>query len=391
MAIRDLFGLRSTANPSSKSEIKAQLNPPVMDMPFSTWYGGNSYGGYNNFASAILRQDAVAVPSVSRCRNLICGTIATIPMEMYSLSTGEEIPTLTWVDQPDKRQPRSVTMAWTVDSLFMYGVAYWLVTEVYQDDNRPARFSWVQNDRVTVKYNALNTEVEYYMINNIRVPETGVGSLVTFQALDQGLLLRSQSTIRAALDIEKAAAIAAQTPQPSGYIKNNGADLPDQQVQGILNNWKLARQNRATAYLTSTLDYNVTQFTPKDMMYNEAKQYFATELARACNIPAYMIDAETFRGMTYQNIIDGRKEFFAYSLAPFVTAIESRLSMDDLTPRGQQVKFDLDDTFLRPDPATRIAVLGQMLTLGLIDVNQAKQMEGLSPEEDGEVEDESDL
>jgi HK97 family phage portal protein len=312
-------------------------------------------------------------------------------MEMYSLSTGEEIPTLTWVDQPDKRQPRSVTMAWTVDSLFMYGVAYWLVTEVYQDDNRPARFSWVQNDRVTVKYNALNTEVEYYMINNIRVPETGVGSLVTFQALDQGLLLRSQSTIRAALDIEKAAAIAAQTPQPSGYIKNNGADLPDQQVQGILNNWKLARQNRATAYLTSTLDYNVTQFTPKDMMYNEAKQYFATELARACNIPAYMIDAETFRGMTYQNIIDGRKEFFAYSLAPFVTAIESRLSMDDLTPRGQQVKFDLDDTFLRPDPATRIAVLGQMLTLGLIDVNQAKQMEGLSPEGDGEVEDESDL
>ena len=391
MAIRDLFGLRSTANPSSKSEIKAQLNPPVMDMPFSTWYGGNSYGGYNNFASAILRQDAVAVPSVSRCRNLICETIATIPMEMYSLSTGEEIPTLTWVDQPDKRQPRSVTMAWTVDSLFMYGVAYWLVTEVYQDDNRPARFSWVQNDRVTVKYNALNTEVEYYMINNIRVPETGVGSLVTFQALDQGLLLRSQSTIRAALDIEKAAAIAAQTPQPSGYIKNNGADLPDQQVQGILNNWKLARQNRATAYLTSTLDYNVTQFTPKDMMYNEAKQYFATELARACNIPAYMIDAETFRGMTYQNIIDGRKEFFAYSLAPFVTAIESRLSMDDLTPRGQQVKFDLDDTFLRPDPATRIAVLGQMLTLGLIDVNQAKQMEGLSPKEDGEVEDESDL
>ena len=384
MAIRDLFGLRSTANPSSKSEIKAQLNPPVMDMPFSTWYGGNSYGGYNNFASAILRQDAVGVPSITRCRNLICGTIATIPLEMYSLSTGEELPSLTWVDQPDKRQPRAVTISWTVDSLFMYGVAYWRVEEIYQDDNRPARFSWIQNDRVTVKYNALNTEVEYYMINNIRVPDSGVGSLVTFQALDQGLLLRSQSTIRAAIDIEKAAAIAAQTPQPSGYIKNNGADLPDQQVQGILNNWKLARQNRATAYLTSTLDYNVTQFTPKDMMYNEAKQYFATELARACNIPAYMIDAETFRGMTYQNIIDGRKEFFAYSLAPFVTAIEDRLSMDDLTPRGQTVRFSVDETFLRVDPLTRLQVTEKLLTLGLIDVKQAQEMEDLTPEGSGE-------
>ena len=384
MAIRDLFGLRSTANPSSKSEIKAQLNPPVMDMPFSTWYGGNSYGGYNNFASAILRQDAVGVPSITRCRNLICGTIATIPLEMYSLSTGEELPSLTWVDQPDKRQPRAVTIAWTVDSLFMYGVAYWRVEEVYADDNRPARFSWIQNDRVTVKYNALNTEVEYYMINNIRVPDSGVGSLVTFQALDQGLLLRSQSTIRAAIDIEKAAAIAAQTPQPSGYIKNNGADLPDQQVQGILNNWKLARQNRATAYLTSTLDYNVTSFSPKDMAYAEAKQYFATELARACNIPAYMIDAETFRGMTYQNIIDGRKEFFAYSLAPFVTAIEDRLSMDDLTPRGQTVRFSVDETFLRVDPITRLQVTEKLLTLGLIDVKQAQEMEDLTPEGSGE-------
>ena len=384
MAIRDLFGLRSTANPSSKSEIKAQLNPPVMDMPFTSWYGSNSYGGYNNYANAILRQDAVAVPSVSRCRNLICGTIATIPLEMYSLSTGEELPSLTWVDQPDKRQPRAVTISWTVDSLFMYGVAYWRVEEVYADDNRPARFSWVQNDRVTVKYNALNTEVEYYMINAVRVPDTGVGSLVTFQALDQGLLLRSQSTIRAALDIEKAAAIAAQTPQPSGYIKNNGADLPDQQIQGILNNWKLARQNRATAYLTSTLDYNVTSFSPKDMAYAEAKQYFATELARACNIPAYMIDAETFRGMTYQNIIDGRKEFFAYSLAPFVTAIEDRLSMDDLTPRGQTVRFSVDETFLRVDPLTRLQVTEKLLTLGLIDVKQAQEMEDLTPEGSGE-------
>ena len=384
MAIRDLFGLRSTANPSSKKNVEAQLNPPVMNMPFSSWYGGNSYGGYNNYASAILRQDAIGVPSVSRCRNLICGTIATIPLEMYSLKTGEELPSYVWIDQPDKRQPRAVTIAWTVDSLFMYGVAYWRVTEVYQDDNRPARFEWVQNDRVTAKYDQYNTEVEYYMINNIKVPDSGVGSLVTFQALDQGLLLRSQSTIRAAIDIEKAAAIAAQTPQPSGYIKNNGADLPDQQVQGILNNWKLARQNRATAYLTSTLDYNVTQFTPKDMMYNEAKQYLATELARACNIPAYMIDAETFRGMTYQNIIDGRKEFFAYSLAPFVTAIEDRLSLDDLTPRGQTVRFSVDETFLRVDPLTRLQVTEKLLTLGLIDVKQAQEMEDLTPEGSGE-------
>ena len=225
------------------------------------------------------------------------------------------------------------------------------------------------------------------MVNNIRVPDSGVGSLVTFQAFDQGLLLRQPTTIRAAIDIEKAAAIAAQTPMGSGYIKNTGADLPDQQVQGILNSWKTARQSKATAYLTSTLEFNPISFAPKDMMYNEAKAYLALDLARACNVPANMIDAEMIRTNTYQNVLDQRKEFAAYTLMPFINAIQSRLSMDDLLPRGQKVRFAVDETFLRVDPTARLAVTAQLLDLGLIDLNQAKEMEGLTPEGSGEVDD----
>ena len=376
--------LRTRNDSTSKSEIKSQFAPPVMDRPFASWWGGNSYGGYNNYANAILRQDAMAVPTVSRCQALITGIIASIPLEMYSLKTGEELPNYVWVDQPDKRQPRSVTIAWTIDSLLHYGVSYWRVTELYQDDNRPARFEWVQNDLVTTKYNWDNTEVEYYMVNNVRVPMEGVGSLITFQALGQGLLIRAANTIRAALDIEKAAAIAAQTPMPTSVIKNNGADLPDEQVSGIMNAWKLARQNRSTAYLTSTLDVQQFGFSPKDMAYAEAKQFYALELARACNVPAEMVDAQVMRSQTYQNVLDARKEFFAYTLQPFVTAIEDRLSMDDLTPRGQVVRFSVDETFLRGNPLDRLAVTEKLLTLGLIDINQAKEMEDLSPEGSGE-------
>ena len=376
--------LRTRNDSTSKSEIKSQFAPPVMDRPFASWWGGNSYGGYNNYANAILRQDAMAVPTVSRCQALITGIIASIPLEMYSLKTGEELPNYVWVDQPDKRQPRSVTIAWTIDSLLHYGISFWRCTEVYQDDNRPARFEWVQNDLVTTKYNWDNTEVEYYMVNNVRVPMEGVGSLITFQALGQGLLVRAANTIRAALDIEKAAAIAAQTPMPTSVIKNNGADLPDEQVSGIMNAWKLARQNRSTAYLTSTLDVQQFGFSPKDMAYAEAKQFYALELARACNVPAEMVDAQVMRSQTYQNVLDARKEFFAYTLQPFVTAIEDRLSMDDLTPRGQVVRFSVDETFLRGNPLDRLAVTEKLLTLGLIDINQAKEMEDLSPEGSGE-------
>jgi HK97 family phage portal protein len=266
-----------------------------------------------------------------------------------------------------------------VDSLLMYGVAYWRVTSLYEDDGRPSGFEWVANTRVTVTTDNYGDEVDYYSINGQRVPDSGVGSLVTFQSLLPGVLETGGRTIQAALDIQKAASVAAATPMATGFIKNSGADLPEAQIQGLLASWKAARNSRSTAYLTSTLDYQTVGYSPKEMMYNEASQYLATEIARLMNVPAYYISADMNNSMTYQNIIDGRKEFVAYSLQPFISAIENRLSMDDVTRRGNQVRFALDETFLRADTLARLEAIEKMLNLGLIDLEQAQSMEELSP------------
>ena len=178
-------------------------------------------------------------------------------------------------------------------------------------------------------------------------------------------------------------------PQPSGYLKNNGADLPDDQIQGLLATWKQARLNRATAYLTSTLDYQATQFSPADMTYNDSIDMMNAQIARMMNVPAFMINAERNRSMTYQNVVDARKEFMAYTLQPYITAIEERLSLDDITPRGQVIRFSVDETFLRANPLDRLAVTEKMLQLGLIDINQAKAMEDLTP--DGDIDEDTNF
>ena len=391
MGILSAFGIGKTPEvTASVPDIKAQVSPAIYDAPFGQYWGNYGFGGYNNYATAIDRQNAISVPAIAQCRNLICGTIAGIPFEVYSLTTGEEIQSLpAWVKQPDKRAPRAVTIAWTVDSLMMFGVAYWRVTEVYADDNRPARFEWIQNDRVTVKLNKYSSEVDYYMIQGEKVPDSGVGSLVTFQHVDQGILLRGARIIRAAADLENAVSIASQTPQPSGYIKNSGADLPEDQISGLLATWKQARLSRSTAYLTQTLDYTPTQFSPAEMTYNDSIQSMAAQISRLLNVPAHMLNAETLKSNTYSNVIDARKEFMAYTLQPYITAIEERLSLDDLLPRDQVVRFAVDETFLRANPIDRLAVTEKLLTLGLIDVEQAKSMEDLTP--DGDVDEDTNF
>ena len=302
-----------------------------------------------------------------------------MPLHLYRKSTGQELGNPIWLDQPDYRQPRVITLGWTVDALFFYGVAYWEVTEQYADDGRPARFAWVSNSRVTVDLNANNTVVDFYYVDGKRRPDRGLGSLITFQGLDEGILNRGGRTIRAALDLEKASAVSAATPVPSGYIQNSGADLPEDQVTGLLASWALARKRRSTAYLSSTLKYEPTSFSPKDMMYSEAKNELATEISRLCNVPAYLLSADANASMTYSNVIDERRQFVDMTLRPFICAIEDRLSMNDITNSQNYVRFDVDDTYLRSDALTRLAVIEKMLTLGLITTEQAMEMTDLTP------------
>lgn len=386
MGLLQTLGIRTNSTP----KVEAQYAPAVMDTSYG--YGYFNTGSANGLGlNSITRDYATQVPTVKRCRDLIAGVIATLDLELYNKTTGKELGKPRWLEQPDYRQPRSVTIAWTVDSLIFYNLAYWRVTEQYADDGRPSRFEWVANTRVTFTTNKFGTEVDEYFVDGVRCPMSGVGSLVTFQGLNAGGVLQTGArTIQASLDLEKAAAVSAATPMPTGYIKNTGADLPESQISGLLAAWKASRMNRSTAYLTSTLSYETTGFSPKDMTYNESLQFLSTQIARLMGVPAWMVSADMNNSMTYQNILDSRKEFLAYTLQPYISAIENRLSMDDITNNRNVVRFAVDDTFLRADAMERLNVIEKLLNLGLIDVEQAKEMEDLTPEGNESMEREDD-
>jgi HK97 family phage portal protein len=348
--------------------VEAQAAPQVM--------GENLPSLYSNLTLRTSRKDAMSVPSVARARNLICGTVASIPLEYYNKRTGEVIAPPRWINQLSKNQPSFVTINWIVDSLLFYGVAYLRVTERYAEDGRPSAFEWIANSRVTY-----TTDLEGIMITQyyVDIAPISMNDIVTIQGLDEGVLERAGRTIQAAIDINRAASISAATPMSSGILKNTGADLPPAEVSGLLSAWKRSRQNNSTAYLTSTLEFQSTQFSPKDMMYNEAIQNLSTEIARAMNVPAYYLSADQNTTMTYANVTEERKQFFALSIEPYIQAIQTRMSMDDISTAGHEVRFAVFDTFLKQDPMVELQVIEKLLTLGLITTEQAMEMTDLTP------------
>ena len=348
--------------------IEAQYAPQVM--------GENMPSLYNAIFARVSRHDAMSVPSVARARNLICGTVASIPLEYYKTSTGEVIAPPRWIKQLSKNQPSFVTLTWIVDSLLFYGVAYLLITERYAEDGRPASFEWVANSRIT-----FTTDLEGIMVTQyyMDMKPIDMNDIVTIQGFDEGVLDRGSRTIQAAIDVEKAAAVNSAQPQPAGYLKNTGADLPPNEISGLLAAWKRGAQSNSTRYLTSTLEYNAVAFSPKDMMYQDAIRSLSTQIARLCNIPAYLLSSEDNQSMTYSNVQDERKQYYAFSIEPYIQAIQSRLSMDDVSTTGHEVKFAVFDTFLKNDPLVELQVIEKLLTLNLITVEQAMEMTDLTP------------
>jgi len=76
---------------------------------------------------------------------------------------------------------------------------------------------------------------------------------------------------------------------------------------------------------------------------------------------------------------DERKPLISLDLQHYITAIETRLSMDDITNSQNYVRFAVDETFLRADTLTRLTAIEKMISLGLISVEEAQEMEDLSP------------
>jgi HK97 family phage portal protein len=347
--------------------LEAQYAPQVM--------GDNIFSLNSAIMPRIGRKEAMSCPSVARARNLICGTVASIPLEYYNKKTGEVIAPPRWINQLSKSQPTFVTMTWIIDSLMMYGVAYLLVAERYAEDGRPASFEWVSNTRVTFTTDIMGIMIEQYYVDGSPIM---MNDIVTIQGFDEGILERGHRTIQAAIDVERAAAVNSAQPQPAGYLKNSGADLPPAEVQGLLAAFKRSRQNNSTAYLTSTLSYETVSFSPKDMQYTDAIFSLSTQIARLCNVPAYYLSADP-QSMTYSNVQDERKQFYALSIEPYIQAVQARLSMDDISTAGHEVRFAVFDTFLKSDPLVELQVVEKLLSLGLVTTEQAMEMTDLTP------------
>lgn len=305
---------------------------------------GMTAGG--RLAPRISRAEALQVPAVMRSRNLIC-TLGTLPVHLRSpdrrIVERSEAPT-TLFDQINPDVPDVVTYTDTIEDLLFEKIGWWRVLEK-NFAGWPTFAEHLDHWRVHV------TDGRVYVDG---YPITDESTLIRFDGPNPPLLVHAARAIRTCLTLDQTANQYADEPFPMGYFtpKDGVRDPADEKVDGILKRWAVSRRHRVWGFVSSALELKQMQFNAEQIQLADQRQHAVLEIARAAGVDPEDLGVST-TSRTYQNAEQRRMDLLDFTMAAYRTAIEQRLSMGDITPRGWRAKFNMDG-FLRSDTKTRM-------------------------------------
>lgn len=337
---------------------KGNIDPALFGL--ESWLGYDPY----RIAVPVPREEALQVPAVLTARQLIAGTIGTLPLETHDKTRAEvDSP---FVRQPDPSITRSVLIAYTVEDLMFEGEAWWRITG-FDWQGFPARAKRIEPWRVDVAEDEGVVRVDGKI-----VPDS---DLIRFVSPNPPLLKYGARAIRKALQLDITSTMYAENPQAFGYFTPaDGADPDVDEVGDFLDEFGVARRTRPYAYVGSALKYNeVHRLSPAELELSDARQHAVLEIARCVGLDPEDLGVST-TSRTYQNAVERRQDRVNNVLAPYMNAITERLSMPDVTPRGRYVVFDLDN-FLKADPLTRAQTYEINMRTGVTTLNEARATE----------------
>jgi HK97 family phage prohead protease len=361
-----LFSRRLRAGAGENAARDAGVPSEITGLPDDDDYG------------RVSRKEARSVPAITGALQILAGAASGLPLRRFDAG-GNGIDPGTFIAHPeaDEQHPLSLTVRRTVEDMALDGVGYWRVL-VRDFTRRPLAAVRVPPNRCyprTEDVAGIGVVVIGWQIDDVELPPGDV--LAFYGPVEGGWCTAGARTIRTSIALEKASKKYADEPVPSVVLKNrSGVDLPPKQVDDILDQWKKGRKTRSTAYLNSALDVDTLGFNSRDLQLVEGRQQAVLEVARLANLPSGMLaSAAAGTSLTYSNVESERLKTLG-AVMPYLTAIETRLSAEDCTPRGQSVRFDLA-ALTRPDTATVVKMVTDLVPLGLLDDDEARAYLGL--------------
>lgn len=296
----------------------------------------------------VTRAEAMRVPAVARARHLIAGTLARVPLEAWR--AGERLAEQpTWIYRSDGTQSPAQRTASTVDDLIFHGESLWLAER--DREGQVTRATHVPFDAWAVDADG------YITVREERVPGPAA---IHIPGLHEGICTFAADTIRGASSTMAAAVDTAQHPMRLELHDTGDYPMPRDERRELIAEARAAMASGAGVIYTSPGLESKMHSTDAGALLVDGRESFAVDVARHIGVPSAMVDAHS-RGatMTYQNATDALQAFLHLGLTLYMTPITARLSLDDVAPRGTEIRFDVDGVLGATALATGTTPVGE--------------------------------
>lgn len=308
--------------------------------------GAQMIGQYYSYVEG-PRNRAIAVPTISRARDLMASVIGCMNLKMYTeMWNGSEMEKMplaprTWLRRIDPVLPNNFILAWTFDDLFFYGRAFWYITS-RTADGYPASYTrlpaaMVQTlDQAGPVWFAPSKQIIF------QGGELNSDDVVQFLSPIQGIIYMSEQSVATALKLEAARYRNSSSAIPAGILRQTGGEpLSAQELSDLAAAFNAARETNQTAALNEFVTYTETLTSPDKMLLIDSAEFQAMEMARLCNIPPYLAGISV-GSYSYQSSAESRMDLWTFGVRAYADCIAGTLSQNSILPNGTYVEFDVE-------------------------------------------------
>lgn len=348
--------------------------PAYNSAPLGAAAGASQIGQFYSYSVGAFEEAALSVPTIARAVSLLSTVVGTLDMKSYVLQwNGEEYEKIyvegeSWMTRPDPKVTRNFIMAKTAKDLILYGRAFWAVTSRYST-GFPATFQWLPANLVQSPNNAPPEwfgpadELEF---NGLPLDTSNV---IQFLNGNIGVVYSGRRAIQISLKLDQSAERFASNEIAAGYLQQRGGEpMSGEELGEMAAAWASNRRTNAIGALNEFVNFVSFDQDPSKLQLVEGREYQTKELSRLMDIPAYLLAIDQ-SGMTYANAQQARQDLLLFGARPILHAIEERLSMDDVLPRGRHTQFDLDEYVGEYAPDEHESVMQETEVNPLSDTN----------------------
>lgn len=337
MGFLDWLGFAPLSTPVVPREARSQvgvLSPFQPQAELAPFIVGDIWG--KDVVLPLTRMEALKIPSVAKARAILHSLIGSRPLVNLS---GTEI----------LRGTKAATWLYRSDT----GISPQLRNKLILDDHLfcEASLLAVKRGAEDVILDAIHIPYDRWTVNEFgEILVDGnlapVGSVVWLPGPWAGLLVHGEQTLRAARQMEDAWTARVRNPFPAMVVKDT-ADLNINEAarKKLVQQIAAARRDpdNAVFYLPSGLELD-THASESTDLFESGRNAIRLDIANLLNLPAALLDGSVSEAsLTYSTQEGRRNELFDYTIPYWAGPIEEALSLDNVVPRGQRVRFDFTD------------------------------------------------